>query len=67
MNKTALTELEDKIKNRGVISKDTLCRWIEQLKEKEKQQIIEARENGFYSSENWIGDSEKYYNETYGN
>lgn len=38
---------------------------IEQAKEMEKQQIIDARENGFYSKENWKGDSEQYYNETF--
>lgn len=40
-------------------------RIYEQAKEMFKQQIIEARENGFYSSENWKGDSEQYYKETY--
>ena len=66
MNKTALTELEDKIKNRGVISKDTLCRWIEQLKEKEKQQIRNSFDRGvLYSDSNKT--SEQHYNETYGN
>ena len=34
---------------------------------KEKQVIIEARENGFYSSENWKGDSQDYYNNKFKN
>lgn len=38
-----------------------------ELLPKEKQVIIDARENGFYSSENWKGDSDTYYNTKYNN
>ena len=38
---------------------------FEQAKEMEKQQIIDARDNGFFSSENWKGDSEQYYNKKF--
>ena len=46
----------------GVINSEL----IEQAKEMEKQQIIDAYIDG-YSAESWNADSQKYYNEKFQN
>lgn len=79
--KTAITEVMDIIEmehNNGVeISQKVLYKMLLEAKEKEKQQIIEARNDGHESTYNSCESgcmgkeildtsSEQYYNKTYG-
>jgi hypothetical protein len=83
-NKTAMQEMLEWIRKTLPMDLDTprmIEEKIESLLEKEKEQIIDARANGFMSSaEGWNGEipcmkwselvretkCEEYYNETYG-
>ena len=63
-NKLALDILKYKIFNGGLLSKDTLYSWIDKLKEIEKNNIIDAYDNG---RQNW-GNSKcgiEYYEENF--
>jgi hypothetical protein len=63
MKQTAVEWLIDELTDNGI---DLYLAYeiIEQAKELEKQQIIDAYIEGYSSNLN-AGDSEKYYNETY--
>ena len=64
--KTAVEWLENKIGKEHM--GDFLKSVIEQAKEMEKEQIIEAHEEGFYSppfKKSRRREAEKYYNETF--
>ena len=80
---TAVEWLQDKLNNvrpTQICSIETIKEWVEQAKEMEKEQIIEARNDGFkVSGEGFNGEygiedfnflteeikSEQYYNETF--
>jgi hypothetical protein len=65
--KTAVEWLVERISHGGLVSKKQFNELLEQAKEMEKQQIIEAIRHteidirGYYND----GDAEFYYNETY--
>ena len=61
---TAIEWLIDELTDNGIEYLDLAYEIIEQAKELEKQQIIDAYIEGYSSNLN-AGDSEKYYNETY--
>jgi hypothetical protein len=61
---TAVEWLIDELTDNGIEYLDLAYEIIEQAKELEKQQIIDAYIEGYSSNLN-AGDSEKYYNETY--
>lgn len=52
----AQLSLNDRAKYNGI---------IEQAKEMERKQIIEAHNHGYWEGDDADGDDEKYYNETY--
>lgn len=77
-NKTAMMELIEQLNSHIYsVSKETIldrgygeglvyCRNLaEQLLEKEKEQIMEAFDEGGYLHDSWHISSEDYYNETY--
>ncbi len=62
--KTAIEWLIDELTDNGIEYLDLAYEIIEQAKEMEKQQIVDAYIEGYSSNLN-AADSEKYYNETY--
>jgi hypothetical protein len=62
---TAVEWLVNELKDNGIEYLDLAYEIIEQAKKMEKQQIIDAYIEGYSSNLN-AGDSEKYYNETFG-
>ena len=67
MKQTAVEWLEDKLNNvrpTQICSIETIKEWVEQAKEMEKQQIIDAYEKGKYS---FGKDVQQYYNEKFNN
>lgn len=66
MEQTAVEWLIEEIENYLLVNSEyTREEIFNQAKEMFEQQIINARENGFFSSENWKGDSKRYYKETF--
>jgi hypothetical protein len=66
MKQTAVEWLEKKLIEAGLIFEVGEAIEIQQAKEMEKQQIIDAYIEGYSAPEN-LGDYEQYYNETFKN
>ena len=63
---TAVSWLQDKLNNvkpTQFCSIETIKEWVEQAKQMEKEQIIDAKDCWFEDER----DGEQYYNETFGN
>lgn len=72
MKQTAVEWLQDKLNNvkpTQFCSIETIKEWVEQAKEMERQQIIDAFESGVYDGGENVSqynmNSEQYYNETF--
>lgn len=69
MKQTAVEWLVEQIKNNVHNTIEEFELRVEQAKSMEKEQIIDAHKDGFYSPpfrKSRRGEAEQYYNETYG-
>jgi HEPN domain-containing protein len=64
MKQTAVEWLVEELEDNG-INLDLAFELIEQAKEIEKQQIIDAYEDGYSDSDNTFELNKEYYNETF--
>jgi len=62
---TALQELIEDLQDMCPDYYNNNYNWIHNLLDKEKQQIIDAYENGYSDSDNTFPLNDKYYNETF--
>ena len=67
MEKTAINELIDDIKENNRHHYEANIIWFKKLIDKEKQQIIDAYEAGVWDNGCKSSDSDKYFKDTYVN
>jgi hypothetical protein len=65
MKKTAVEQFANQIKGGKLITNQKFKELLEQAKEMEKEQIIDAYAQGFIESEVMDKGAEQYYNQTY--